>query len=165
MPPPQLHVTALSQLLESKITRAPHRPSITKEAKLKLRSANEREFFLALVKDISNDLDLNSLREKITSNVTLLVDAQTVCIFLKEGPQSQFVAKLPSSTLCSSPVFKFPHHIEDLMSRGSSYDDEQIKQEQLVVVQCGDGMIGQVAETGNNERIESSAKVSDNSFM
>lgn len=158
VPPPQLHVTALSQLLESKITRAPHRPSISKEAKLKLRSANEREFFLALVKDISNDLDLNSLREKISSNVTLLVDAENVSIFLKEGPQSQFVCKHSSTTLCSSPVFKFPPHIENLMSRGSSYDDEQTKPESLVV-ECGDGMVGHVAETGKNVRIDSSVKV------
>lgn len=157
VPPPQLHVTALSQLLESKIPRLPHRPSITKEAKLKLRSANEREFFLALVKDISNDLDLDSLREKITSNVTLLVDADNGSIFLKEGPQSNFVSKPTCSTACSSPVFKFPPHIENLIPRGSSYDDESSKQEPLVVI-CGEGIVGRTAESGKGLRVESCKK-------
>lgn len=50
---------------------------------------DERAFFLDVVKDIANDLDLKSLRKKITENLAVLLDAETASLFLVEGPKGK----------------------------------------------------------------------------
>jgi hypothetical protein len=58
LPPSSMNM--LSMLIQSKV-RLPRYPSKDIDLKRELRHQNEREFFLEIVKDISNDLDLRSL--------------------------------------------------------------------------------------------------------
>ncbi|XP_071943556.1 dual 3',5'-cyclic-AMP and -GMP phosphodiesterase 11A-like [Antedon mediterranea] len=88
VPPPSPGMT-LSALLEPQV-RLPHNKNyVTHERKLFLRSTNERDFFLAIVKDISHDLDLSSLCDNIETNVSILVDAEKSVVLLLEGPKGK----------------------------------------------------------------------------
>ena len=140
--PPERHaVSMLSVLLEPKV-RLPHRISITNEDKIRLREAgNEREFFLALVKDISHDLDLNFLKEKIVSNVCILVDGSHCALFLLEGPRGR-------EKLVYKPV---PTRNNDW---NNSNNDEG------VVIAVGESLVGRVAETGRAVLVEKPEEVS-----
>ncbi|KAG7276018.1 hypothetical protein CRUP_004415, partial [Coryphaenoides rupestris] len=83
LPPTTGHI--LSALLESRVN-VPQYASSAIDYKYRLKETNEREFFLELVKDISNDLDLTNLSYKILINVCILVDADRCSLFLVEGP-------------------------------------------------------------------------------
>eukprot|EP00057_Strongylocentrotus_purpuratus_P007385 XP_011661859.1 PREDICTED: dual 3',5'-cyclic-AMP and -GMP phosphodiesterase 11A isoform X2 [Strongylocentrotus purpuratus] len=146
VPPPQTFASTLSSLLEPRV-RLPHRTSITHEAKLQLRSANEREFFLALVKDISHDLDLNSLRGKILSNVGILVDAERVELFLLEGPKGKEV--LVSKKRDLSPGVPTHRPTDWLLGFGKTDPEGSL------IVKVGESLIGKVAETGRAVKISS----------
>ncbi|KAA8588114.1 hypothetical protein FQN60_001308 [Etheostoma spectabile] len=82
LPPTTAHI--LSALLESRVN-IPQYPSTAVDFKYYLKEHNEREFFLELVKDISNDLDLTSLSYKILVFVCIMVDADRSSLFLVEG--------------------------------------------------------------------------------
>ncbi|XP_053296727.1 dual 3',5'-cyclic-AMP and -GMP phosphodiesterase 11A [Pleuronectes platessa] len=82
LPPTTAHI--LSALLESRVN-IPQYPSTAVDFKYYLKEHNEREFFLELVKDISNDLDLTSLSYKILVFVCIMVDADRCSLFLVEG--------------------------------------------------------------------------------
>lgn len=66
------------------------------EIKRELRKMDDRAFFLDVVKDIANDLDLKSLTKKITENIAVLLDAEAASLFLIEGPKGkqQLVSKV-----------------------------------------------------------------------
>lgn len=74
----------LSLLIQSKV-RLPRYPSKDIDKKREERHANEMEFFMDIVKDISNDLDLKSLSEKIVANLSVLLDADHASVFFVEG--------------------------------------------------------------------------------
>ncbi|XP_070593554.1 dual 3',5'-cyclic-AMP and -GMP phosphodiesterase 11A [Erythrolamprus reginae] len=82
LPPTTAHL--LSALLESRVS-LPHYPPPALDYKRYLKQHNERQFFLELVKDISNDLDLGALSYKILIFVCLMVDAERGSLFLVEG--------------------------------------------------------------------------------
>ena len=146
--PPERHsISMLSLLLEPKV-RLPHRTSITNEAKLQLRSTDDREFFLTLVKDISHDLDLDSLREKITTNVGILVSSERTSLFLLEGPKGREVLACKPYRLGYERDFNFGIKPTGLQERG-------------ITLSLGEGFIGRVAETGKAFRIESPGEVSN----
>lgn len=84
---PPTSVNMLSLLIQSKV-RLPRYPSKDIDHKRELRHTNEREFFLEIVKDISNDLDLKSLSEKMVANMCCLTDADCGSLFLVEGRNS-----------------------------------------------------------------------------
>ena len=128
--------------------RLPHRASLTQEAKLALRSADERECFLALVKDISHDLDLASLREKIATNVGVLVGSERTSLFLLEGPRGrEMLVSRPSKAAA------------EFSNGGKSLS----WQPPGITLSPGEGIIGRVAETGQTIRIESTNEVSKKS--
>uniref|UniRef100_A0A3Q3JB53 Phosphodiesterase n=1 Tax=Monopterus albus TaxID=43700 RepID=A0A3Q3JB53_MONAL len=83
LPPTTAHIQ--SALLESRVS-VPQYASSAIDYKNRLKETNEREFFLELVKDISNDLDLTNLSYKILINVCILVDADRCSLSLVEGP-------------------------------------------------------------------------------
>lgn len=82
LPPSTAHL--LSALLESRVN-LPQYPPTALDYKRYLKQHNERQFFLELVKDISNDLDLSALSYKILIFVCLMVDAERGSLFLVEG--------------------------------------------------------------------------------
>jgi hypothetical protein len=57
--------------------------------KRELRRVDDRAFFLDIVKDIANDLDLKSLTKKITENLAILLDAEAASLFIVQGPRGK----------------------------------------------------------------------------
>ncbi|XP_077862679.1 dual 3',5'-cyclic-AMP and -GMP phosphodiesterase 11A-like, partial [Saccoglossus kowalevskii] len=128
-------INALSILLESKV-RLPHHTTLDRDRKLELKSKNEKEFFLELVKDISHDLDLRRLNSKIITNVSLLLDAEHSTLFLLEGPKGKetLVMHSPCSN-SSSPIFF-----------SKLQDNEQ--NSNPIHITLGEGTVGKVAVSG-----------------
>ncbi|XP_078579750.1 dual 3',5'-cyclic-AMP and -GMP phosphodiesterase 11-like isoform X5 [Branchiostoma floridae x Branchiostoma japonicum] len=57
----------------------------TSQLRQELRALDEREMMLELVRDISNDLDVNLLCHKILQNVSILTNADRCSLFLVKG--------------------------------------------------------------------------------
>ncbi|KAI5107221.1 dual 3',5'-cyclic-AMP and -GMP phosphodiesterase 11A [Silurus meridionalis] len=133
LPPTTAHI--LSALLESRVN-IPQYPSTAVDFKYYLKQHNEREFFLELVKDISNDLDLTSLSYKILVFVCIMVDADRCSLFLVEGTANK-------KTLVSK---FFDVHAGTTVLPSLSNSDE-------VQVPWGKGIIGYVAEHGETVNI------------
>ncbi|KAA0716123.1 Dual 3',5'-cyclic-AMP and -GMP phosphodiesterase 11A [Triplophysa tibetana] len=133
LPPTTAHI--LSALLESRVN-IPQYPSTAVDYKYYLKEHSEREFFLELVKDISNDLDLTSLSYKILVFVCIMVDADRCSLFLVEGPANK-----------KSLVSKyFDVHAGTAVLPSLRNSDE-------VQVPWGKGIIGYVAEHGETVNI------------
>ncbi|XP_049583435.1 dual 3',5'-cyclic-AMP and -GMP phosphodiesterase 11A isoform X1 [Syngnathus scovelli] len=132
LPPTTAHI--LSALLESRVN-IPQYPSTAVDFKYYLKENNEREFFLELVKDISNDLDLTSLSYKILVFVCIMVDADRCSLFLVEGTGNK-------KTLVSK-FFDVHAGTAVLPSMNSGE----------VQVPWGKGIIGYVAEHGETVNI------------
>ncbi|XP_028992797.1 dual 3',5'-cyclic-AMP and -GMP phosphodiesterase 11A isoform X1 [Betta splendens] len=132
LPPTTAHI--LSALLESRVN-IPQYPSTAVDFKYYLKAHNEREFFLELVKDISNDLDLTSLSYKILVFVCIMVDADRCSLFLVEGTGNK-------KTLVSK---FFDVHAGTTVLPSMNSDEVQVP--------WGKGIIGYVAEHGETVNI------------
>uniref|UniRef100_A0A4W3IKD8 Phosphodiesterase n=1 Tax=Callorhinchus milii TaxID=7868 RepID=A0A4W3IKD8_CALMI len=135
LPPTTAHI--LSALLESRVN-IPQYASRAIDYKYEVKDTNEREFFLELVKDISNDLDLTSLSYKILIFVCILVDADRCSLFLVEGTANK-------KTLVSK---FFDVHAGTTVLPSSSVENSN-----EVQVPWGKGIIGYVAEHGETVNI------------
>ncbi len=139
---PPTSVNLLSMLISSK-TRLPQYTSIDEDLKRQLRTINEKDFFLEIVKDISHDLDLKSLTSRILVNIGILLDADRSSLFFVEGPRGR-------QTLVSK-VFDVYTGTSCLpTTRGDN----------MVRVPWGQGIIGQVAATGEPVNITRASEVS-----
>ncbi|XP_029101730.1 dual 3',5'-cyclic-AMP and -GMP phosphodiesterase 11A isoform X2 [Scleropages formosus] len=130
LPPTTAHI--LSALLESRVS-VPRYASSAIDYKYRLKESNEREFFLELVKDISNELDMTNLSYKILINVCILLDADRCSLFLVEGPAHK-------RTLVSK--FFDVHSGTTVRPSSSAVDSGEVQ------VPWGKGIIGYVAEHG-----------------
>ncbi|XP_075685627.1 dual 3',5'-cyclic-AMP and -GMP phosphodiesterase 11A [Rhinoderma darwinii] len=135
LPPSTAHI--LSALLESRVN-IPQYPSTAIDYKYYLKEHNEREFFLELVKDISNELNLTSLCYKILIFVCIMVDADRCSLFLVEGSANK-----------KSLVSKFfdVHAGTTLLPSCSMGNSNEVQ------VPWGKGIIGYVAEHGETVNI------------
>ncbi|PWA31367.1 hypothetical protein CCH79_00002792 [Gambusia affinis] len=132
LPPTTAHI--LSALLESRVN-IPQYPSTAVDFKYYLKEHSDREFFLELVKDISNDLDLTSLSYKILVFVCIMVDADRCSLFLVEGTGNK-------KTLVSK---FFDVHAGTTVLPSMNSDEVQVP--------WGKGIIGYVAEHGETVNI------------
>uniref|UniRef100_UPI00398EE5E2 dual 3',5'-cyclic-AMP and -GMP phosphodiesterase 11A isoform X1 n=1 Tax=Pristiophorus japonicus TaxID=55135 RepID=UPI00398EE5E2 len=135
LPPTTAHI--LSALLESRVN-IPQYASTAIDYKYELRDTNQREFFLELVKDISNDLDPTSLSYKILIFVCILVDADRCSLFLVEGTSNK-------KTLVSK--FFDVHAGTTMLPSCSTENSNEVQ------VPWGKGIIGYVAEHGETVNI------------
>lgn len=142
LPPTTAHI--LSALLESRVS-LPQYPPTALDYKRYLKEHNERQFFLELVKDISNDLDLTSLSYKILIFVCLMVDADRGSLFLVEG------AAAGKKSLVSK--FFDVHAGTPLLPCGSTENSNEVQ------VPWGKGIIGYVAEHGETVNIADAYQV------
>uniref|UniRef100_H0X8J2 Phosphodiesterase n=1 Tax=Otolemur garnettii TaxID=30611 RepID=H0X8J2_OTOGA len=136
LPPTTAHI--LSALLESRVN-LPQYPPTAMDYKCHLKKHNERQFFLELVKDISNDLDLTSLSYKILIFVCLMVDADRCSLFLVEG------AAAGKKSLVSK--FFDVHAGTPLLPSSSTENSNEVQ------VPWGKGIIGYVGEHGETVNI------------
>ena len=142
---PPTSVNLLSMLISSK-TRLPRYTSIDEELKRQLRMANERDFFLEIVKDISHDLDLKSLTTSILMNIGILLDADRASLFFVEGTKGK-----------QSLVSK----VFDVYTGTNCIPTTQ--GDNIVRVPWGQGIIGHVAATGEPVNITRASQV--NTFL
>lgn len=142
LPPTTAHI--LSALLESRVS-LPQYPPPALDYKRYLKEHNERQFFLELVKDISNDLDITSLSYKILIFVCLMVDADRGSLFLVEG------AAAGKKSLVSK--FFDVHAGTPLLPCGSTENSSEVQ------VPWGKGIIGYVAEHGETVNIPDAYQV------
>ncbi|XP_060113004.1 dual 3',5'-cyclic-AMP and -GMP phosphodiesterase 11A [Heteronotia binoei] len=136
LPPTTAHI--LSALLESRVS-LPQYPPTALDYKRHLKEHNERQFFLELVKDISNDLDLAALSFKILVFVCLMVDADRGSLFLVDGGAG-------AKKSLVSKVFDV-HAGTPLLPCYSSEDANEVQ------VPWGKGIIGYVAQHGETVNI------------
>ncbi|XP_068924583.1 dual 3',5'-cyclic-AMP and -GMP phosphodiesterase 11A [Petaurus breviceps papuanus] len=141
LPPTTAHI--LSALLESRVN-LPQYPPTAIDYKCHLKQSNERQFFLELVKEISNDLDLTSLSYKILIFVCLMVDADRCSLFLVEGTASGK----------KSLVSKFfdVHAGTPFLPCSSTENSNEVQ------VPWGKGIIGYVGEHGETVNIPDAYK-------
>lgn len=142
LPPTTAHI--LSALLESRVN-LPQYPPTAMDYKCHLKKHNERQFFLELVKDISNDLDLTSLSYKILIFVCLMVDADRCSLFLVER-----VAAGKKSLV--SKLFDV-HAGTPLLPCSSTENSNEVQ------VPWGKGIIGYVGEHGETVNIPDAYQV------
>ncbi|EGW08599.1 Dual 3',5'-cyclic-AMP and -GMP phosphodiesterase 11A [Cricetulus griseus] len=142
LPPTTAHI--LSALLESRVN-LPQYPPTAIDYKCHLKKHNERQFFLELVKDISNDLDLTSLSYKILIFVCLMVDADRCSLFLVEG------AAAGKKSLVSK--FFDVHAGTPLLPCSSTENSNEVQ------VPWGKGIIGYVGEHGETVNIPDAYQV------
>ncbi|KAM4626223.1 dual 3',5'-cyclic-AMP and -GMP phosphodiesterase 11A [Discoglossus pictus] len=135
LPPTTAHI--LSALLESRVS-IPQYPSTAIDYKYYLKENNERAFFLELVKDISNELNLTSLCYKILIFVCIMVDADRCSLFLVEGTTNK-----------KSLVSKF----FDVHAGTTLLPSLSMENSNEVQVPWGKGIIGYVAEHGETVNI------------
>ncbi|CAL1544102.1 unnamed protein product [Lymnaea stagnalis] len=136
---PPTSVNLLSMLIQSKV-RLPRYPSKDIDHKRELKDTNEKEFFLEIVKDISNELDLKSLSAKIVANVGCMLDADKVSLFLVEGKSSGKPALVSKIFDLHAGTSIFPSCSGDIR------------------VTWGQGVIGHVAETGDTVNLKDAMK-------
>lgn len=141
LPPNSINI--LSVLIQSKI-RLPRYPSKDVEKKREERHSNEMSFFMDIVKDISNDLDLRSLSEKIVTNVSVLTDADHASVFVVEGKNNN----KPSLV---SKLFDVHSGTQIMPTQTPS---------NCIRVPWGKGIIGFVAEHGETVNLRQANKVS-----
>lgn len=142
LPPTTAHI--LSALLESRVN-VPQYPPTAMDYKCHLKKHNERQFFLELVKDISNDLDLTSLSYKILIFVCLMVDADRCSLFLVEG------AAAGKKSLVSK--FFDVHAGTPLLPCSCTENSNEVQ------VPWGKGIIGYVGEHGETVNIPDAYQV------
>ncbi|XP_076324663.1 dual 3',5'-cyclic-AMP and -GMP phosphodiesterase 11A-like isoform X1 [Tachypleus tridentatus] len=129
---PSRSIYILNMLIQSKV-EIPRFPSKGRDSKRELRLSNERQYFLESVQEIAHDLDVKSLTQKITVNLSVLVDSDGASLFLIQGPKSH--------RILVSKVFDL-HTGTDIIVPSPTDDNE-------VRVPWGTGIMGHVAESGD----------------
>ncbi|XP_065684457.1 dual 3',5'-cyclic-AMP and -GMP phosphodiesterase 11 isoform X1 [Hydra vulgaris] len=121
--------------LERSISR-PLRQRKSKEELKELKILDEQALLMELVKDIANDLEINSLCHKILQNVSILTDGDRCSIFLVQdyghGPK-----------LLVSQVYDV----------NADSCVEEIKAKKEIIVPWGTGIVGHVAKYGETLNI------------
>lgn len=134
--------SALSLLIQSKV-RLPRYASKNDDFKRELRRENARDFFLEIVRDVSIDLDLDSLTNRVLVNIAILVRAERSAICFVEGPKGN----------------------QCLVTRffiGSADDRFTTVRAEVTNVAgdtWGSGIIGYVAETGSSVNLKDARQV------
>lgn len=96
-----------------------------------LKKMDKQELIMELVRDIANDLDVNSLSHKILVNINVLLNADRASLFLREGEGENY----------------------NLVSRlfdvreGSTVAESYHAESEAIRIRCGVGIVGYVAQT------------------
>lgn len=138
---PPSSINMLSLLIESKIRLPNH---VSKDVALlnELRRTNEREFFLNIVMDIANEMDMKRLSSKIIQNICILLDADRASLFQ--------VRKTRKGKFLVSKVFD-PCWWTSILP--------PFKGDNIVQVAWGKGITGHVAESGDTVNISKASQV------
>ncbi|XP_042868518.1 dual 3',5'-cyclic-AMP and -GMP phosphodiesterase 11A-like isoform X2 [Penaeus japonicus] len=139
LPPSSNYILCL--LIESKV-RLPRFESITLDSKKEMRCHDEKEFFLDIVKDIANDLDLKGLTHKIIINLSLLLNSDGASLFIVQSTSA-------GKKVLVSKVF-------DVHSGTNIYP--ATTEDNAMEVPWGKGIIGHVADTGDTVNLQDASE-------
>ncbi|KAI5746812.1 hypothetical protein M8J77_007676 [Diaphorina citri] len=144
LPPSSLSI--LSLLIESKVKLplCPYTQVSRATKKDMLRQEGERDFFMAIVRDIARDLDLKSLSKKTVDNVSVLLDADGASLFFVErrrGGKKCLVSKVFDLHSGAGLVYSTADEVE---------------------VPWGVGILGHVAVTGETVNLQVACECDEN---
>ncbi|XP_033120849.1 cGMP-specific 3',5'-cyclic phosphodiesterase-like, partial [Anneissia japonica] len=106
--------------------------------KTALAKLDEKELFMELIRDIANELDLNTLCHKILMNVSMLTNGDRCSLFLVRGSKDQ--------RFLVSKLFDVTEH--------STVEDSVHTQEEEIKIPFGQGIAGHVAQTKETVNIK-----------
>ena len=125
---------------------SPRKRKLHRRNKSALRQLDEKELFMELIRDIADELDLNTLSHKILSNVSILTNADRCSLFLVrhvrgDKEQSYLVSKLFDVT------------------ESSTLEDALHSEEEEIRIPFGQGIAGHVALTKETVNIKNAYEV------
>ncbi|XP_071946809.1 cGMP-specific 3',5'-cyclic phosphodiesterase-like isoform X2 [Antedon mediterranea] len=103
-----------------------------------LAKLDEKELFMELIRDIANELDLNTLCHKILMNVSILTNGDRCSLFLVRGPKDQ--------RFLVSKLFDVTEH--------STVEDSVHTAEEEIKIPFGHGIAGHVAQSKETVNIK-----------
>ncbi|CAF1244044.1 unnamed protein product [Rotaria magnacalcarata] len=92
---------------------------------------NENELFFELIRDISNELNVDVVCHKILTNVSILTNSDRGSLFLARGPKD--------ARFLVSKLFD--------VTAGSTLEESLHKEDQQIIIPFGKGIAGHVAST------------------
>lgn len=134
---------------------SPRKRKLHRRNKSALRQLDEKELFMELIRDIADELDLNTLSHKILSNVSILTNGDRCSLFLvrhvrghhggeRQEMQSYLVSKLFDVT------------------ENSTVEDSLHSEEEEIKILFGQGIAGHVALTKETVNIKNAYEVGRN---
>lgn len=109
----------------------------------KLLSLSDKELLLELIKDVSNELDVDVLCHKILVNVSILTRSDRGSLFLRKGKKEQ--------SFLASRLFD--------VTADSTLAESFVPEEKQIKVPFGTGIAGHVAETKETINIKDAYQV------
>ncbi|XP_041476660.1 cGMP-specific 3',5'-cyclic phosphodiesterase-like isoform X4 [Lytechinus variegatus] len=114
------------------------RKSTLKRNKSALRQLDEKELFMELIRDIADELDLNTLCHKILMNVSILTNGDRCSLFLARGNKDR--------RFLVSKLFD--------VNENSTVEDSLHSEEEEIHIPFGQGIAGHVAQTKETVNIK-----------
>ncbi|NP_001029121.1 sperm phosphodiesterase 5 [Strongylocentrotus purpuratus] len=114
------------------------RKSTLKRNKSALRQLDEKELFMELIRDIADELDLNTLCHKILMNVSILTNGDRCSLFLARGTKDR--------RFLVSKLFD--------VNENSTVEDSLHSEEEEIHIPFGQGIAGHVAQTKETVNIK-----------
>ncbi|XP_072177663.1 cGMP-specific 3',5'-cyclic phosphodiesterase-like isoform X4 [Diadema setosum] len=114
------------------------RKSTLKRNKSALRQLDEKELFMELIRDIADELDLNTLCHKILMNVSILTNGDRCSLFLARGTKDK--------RFLVSKLFD--------VNENSTVEDSLHTEDDEIHIPFGQGIAGHVAQTKETVNIK-----------
>ncbi|XP_070540830.1 cGMP-specific 3',5'-cyclic phosphodiesterase-like isoform X10 [Ptychodera flava] len=123
--------------LKNLISGSP-KPKTLRRSRTVLKEMNEKEMFMELIRDIANELDINTLSHKILMNVSILTNGDRSSLFLVRGPKEKryLVSKLFD------------------VSENSTLEESIHSEADEIRIPIGKGIVGHVALTKETVNIK-----------
>ncbi|XP_072027389.1 cGMP-specific 3',5'-cyclic phosphodiesterase-like isoform X1 [Amphiura filiformis] len=120
---------------------SPRKRKLHRRNKSALRQLDEKELFMELIRDIADELDLNTLSHKILSNVSILTNADRCSLFLVRHVRGDKEERVLVSKLFD-------------VTENSTVEDALHSEEEEIKIPFGQGIAGHVALTKETVNIK-----------
>ncbi len=126
---------------------SPRKRKLHRRNKSALRQLDEKELFMELIRDIADELDLNTLSHKILSNVSILTNGDRCSLFLVRHVRGDKEERVLVSKLFD-------------VTENSTVEDALHSEEEEIKIPFGQGIAGHVALTKETVNIKNAYEVS-----
>jgi len=144
------NLNLLKYLIETKIKLPTHlnQHFYSNKMKLTTEKINDTEFLLELIKDISYELDLNTINEKIIANIKFLLNADKVSLFFVCHTR-KCLASFKFDPFAGSIDTNTNNNNNNSNSSNKTNEQDLTTQFFEMEIPFGQTILGQVAQTGN----------------